>query len=168
MSKLDELKQQLVEIQSKIEELEKEENWTMKRPFENKDDYFILDEDGDIYPDCWFGTEEDFNCWKQGNIFSTEEEAKLERKRRDLLTRFRAFRDECNGDWKPDWNDNNERKFYLSSLLEDGERYLIPLVQGVGTQSTFPLFGFFKIKKDAERAIELLGDEIIKLFVEAE
>lgn len=33
---------------------------------------------------------------------------------------------------------------------------------------TFSLFGYFKNEEDAERAIELFGDEIKELFVDCE
>lgn len=168
MSELDKLKQQLAEIQAQIEELEKKGNWEMKCPFEYNDKYYYIDTDGMVDCNYWYGLECDIVLQEQGNLFKTEEEAELERNRRNLLTRFRAFRDECNEGWKPDWKRSDEKKFYLSSVLEKGERSIRPIAQWDGRQHAFSLFGVFKNKKDAQRAIELFGDEIIELFVEVE
>jgi hypothetical protein len=90
-----------------------------------------------------------------------KQEAELESKRRKLLTRFKAFRDECNGDWQINWN-KNEAKYYLykSNMTDD------ILCNDIYFYETFSLFGYFKNEEDAERAIELFGDEIKELFVE--
>ena len=99
----------------------------------------------------------------QGNIFTTEEAVNLEVKRRKLLTRFRAFRDECNGDWKADWKNHRDRKYFIS-FVEGGKLVIF----NTGTINQLCLFSYFKNKEDAERAIELFGDEIKELFVEGD
>ena len=113
--------------------------------------------------DVWYGTEADDRYFSQGNIFPTKEAAKLEAKRRNLLARFRAFRDECNGDWKPDWRNYLEKKHYIYC----GENRNFKIYSS-SSANEFCLFGYFKNEQDAERAIELFGDEIIELFVDNE
>ena len=140
---------------------EEEDTWEMKYPFENGDEYYLLKSSGDFQKMEWTNHLFDELSLIQGNIFTTEEAVNLEVKRRKLLTRFRAFRDECNVDWKPDWESNNDRKHYiLFSSKGELETY------STGVCNDFQLFGFFKNKEDAERAIELFGDEIKELFVE--
>lgn len=99
----------------------------------------------------------------QGNVFKTEEAAKLEAKRRNLLTRFRAFRDECNNGWKPDFSDDEEKYYLYYSILEECID-----VGWIVLGCSFNIFGYFKNQEDAERAIELFGDEIIELYVDNE
>lgn len=141
----------------------KEKDWKMKCPYEYGDKHYCLKSSGDVFSDCWHGIEADDEYFSQGNIFPTKEAAELEAKRRNLLTRFKAFRDECNGNWKVDWESNNDRKHYiLFSSKGKLETY------STGVCNDFQLFGFFKNKEDAERAIELFGDEIKELFVENE
>lgn len=141
----------------------KEDEWEMKCPYKNGDKYYCIQSDGEVFPDSWRGIESDNRYFSQGNIFPTEEAAKLEAKRRNLLTRFRAFRDECNEVWTPDWESNNDRKHYiLFSSKGELETY------STGVCNDFQLFGFFKNKEDAKRAIELFGDEIIELYVDNE
>lgn len=93
-----------------------------------------------------------------------KKEAETEVKRRNLLTRFRAFRDECNNGWKPDTTDVTHKKYYLSYSETKNGIYFSYIVLG----SHFHIFGYFKNAEDAERAIKLFGDEIKELFVECE
>ena len=99
--------------------------------------------------------------FQSGNIFPTKEAAELEAKRRKLLTRFRAFRDECNNGWKPDWSNRDEK--WEIDYTEEGVKALFSYVT-----NSFSTFGYFKNEQDAQRAIELFGDEIIELFVEGD
>lgn len=142
---------------------EEEDTWEMKCPYEYRDKHYCVQSSGDVFEDCWHGIEADNSYFSQGNIFQTEEAAELEVKRRNLLTRFRAFRDECNGDWKINWN-KNEAKYYLykSNMTDD------ILCNDIYFYETFSLFGYFKNEEDAKRAIELFGDEIKELFVDCE
>lgn len=142
---------------------EEEDTWEMKCPYEYGDKHYCLQSSGDVFSDCWHGIEADDEYFSQGNIFPTKEAAELESKRRNLLTRFRAFRDECNGDWKPDWNDINQDKYVIK--LEEKKDFYVALFW---TVNEFNLFGYFKNQKGAQRAIELFGDEIKELFVDCE
>nr|DAT24341.1 MAG TPA: hypothetical protein [Caudoviricetes sp.] len=155
-----ELSKVLADIKAPVEE---EDTWEMKCPYEYGDKHYCIQSSGDVFLDSWHDIEADNSFFSQGNIFPTEEAAELESKRRNLLTRFRAFRDECNGDWQINWN-KNEAKYYLykSNMTDD------ILCNDIYFYETFSLFGYFKNEQDAERAIELFGDEIIELFVDNE
>ena len=140
-----------------------EDTWEMEIPYEDGDEYYYIQSNGDIFSDDWYGTEADDRYFSQGNIFPTEQAAELEVKRRNLLTRFRAFRNECNGDWKPDWNDIDQKKYIIR--CEETDLYY---VVAYCTLNGFNLFGYFKNEQDAERAIELFSDEIKELYVDCE
>ena len=140
---------------------EKEDTWEMKCPYEYGDKHYCIQSSGDVFRDCWENIEADNKYFSQGNTFPTEEAAELEVKRRNLLTRFRAFRDECNGDWKPDFTINSNKYF-----IEKRRGKIV--VDYIWTVNSFILFGYFKNHEDAERAIELFGDEIKELFVDCE
>ena len=141
---------------------EEEDTWEMKCPYKIGDEYWCLYSYGGIYSSFWSGTWEDKDSFNSGNIFPNKETAELEAKRRKLLTRFRAFRDECNGDWKADWNDINQEKYLIR--CEETDLHVVVY----WTLNGFNLFGCFKDDKDAERAIKLFGDEIKELFVECD
>ena len=140
-----------------------EDTWEMKCPYECGDTHYCIQPNGAVFADCWEGIESDNRYFSQGNVFPTEEAAELEVKRRNLLTRFRAFRDECNGEWQINWN-KNESKYYLykSNMTDD------ILCNDIYFYETFSLFGYFKNEEDCKRAIELFGDEIKELFVDCE
>lgn len=155
----DELAKALADIKAP----EKEDTWEMKCPYEYGDKHYCIQSSGDVFSDSWRDIEADNSFFSQGNIFTTKQAAKLESKRRNLLTRFRAFRDECNGGWKVDWEKDDE-KFYLYHLS------VVDMIMFDSCCSceSFSLFGYFKNKEDAKRAIELFGDEIKALFVDSE
>lgn len=141
----------------------KEDSWEMKCPYKYGDNHYCVRSSGDVFSDSWRDIEADYSFFSQGNIFKTKQAAELEAKRRNLLTRFRAFRDECNGEWKADWEKDDE-KFYL---------YYLSVVDMIMFDSccsceSFFLFGYFKNSEDCKRAIELFGDEIKELFVDCE
>lgn len=167
MTNLETLKQQTADMEAKLNELKAkidrlENGWEMEPNFEDDDEYYYLTDVGEIDKDYWKYLYEDSERFEFGNIFKTLQEAELEGKRRKLLTRFRAFRDECNGDWKLDWKDNNSRKYYfaLKGIGLD--------IQVAYSVNCFENFGYFKEEENARKAIELFGDEIKKLFVECE
>lgn len=139
------------------------DDWEMKCPYECGDKLYFIQSSGDVFSGRWDNIEADNRYLSQGNIFPTEQAAELEAKRRNLLTRFRAFRDECNVDWKADWTDDGEKYYLYYSILEECID-----VGWIVLGCSFNIFGYFKNQEDAERAIELFGDEIKALFVDCE
>ena len=153
MSTIAELEDKVKELMKEIETLkQKEKSEKFEYPFEEKEEYWSV---GVI----WSNHEFDTKKYDQGHIFKTEQEAIRERDKRALLTRFRQFRDKCNGDWTPDENSN---KYCLALNRMDN----VIKIRLVYTDDTFSLFGYFKNTEDAERAIELFGDEIKRLYAE--
>ena len=142
---------------------EEEDTWEMKCPYKERDEYYLLDDSGSDYKFEWDGRSVDKKRFSQGNAFPTKEAAELEAKRRNLLTRFRAFRDECNNGWKADFSDDEEKYYLYYSILEECID-----VGWIVLGCSFNIFGYFKNQEDAERAIELFGDEIKELFVDCE
>lgn len=153
----DELSKVLVDIKAPDEE---EDTWEMKCPYKDRDKYYIVNSRGLVKFLFWNNSVANKKTFNQGHIFPTKQAAELESKRRNLLTRFRAFRDECNGDWRPDWSDSFNFKHYLEII--DSKVVL----DSVNCANRIATFGYFKYESDAERAIDLFGDEIKELFVE--
>lgn len=156
----DKLSKVLADIKAPDEE---ENTWEMKCPYEDGDEFWFIDNYGNVHHHNWKKNKWIDINFNQGHIFPTKQAAELEAKRRNLLTRFRAFRDECNDGWKPDWNDINQDKYVIK--LEEKKDFYIALFW---TVNEFNLFGYFKDGNDAKRAIELFGDEIKELFVDCE
>lgn len=168
MTRIEELEKQIQKLdKQKIElqhELELEKQKTeIEYPFHFKGECWQLRIDGLVKEDWWSASGYDRNCYQQGNMFTTQQEAIKERERRILLTRFRQFRDKCNGDWKPNF-DNDKWNTYIAF---HHNRNKLETHSGCNLEE-FALFGYFRNNSDAERAIELFGDEIKRLFVEEE
>ncbi|WP_423984004.1 hypothetical protein [Granulicatella adiacens] len=141
---------------------ENKKYWDMDCPYQYGDYYWFISDDGIVVRSNWFCHKADMNRFYSGNTFSTEQSAKLEAERRRLLTLFNAFRDECNDGWEPDFNDHNSKKWVIAKN-EEG----MYAMWTVGLNA-FSYFGCFKNRFDTERAIELFGDEIKKLFIDCE
>ena len=169
MSRIEELEKQIKELENKRIELQNELEFEKEKqefvyPFEYDEKYFVIFENGHIVNTHWNDDDMDVARYEQGNIFKTEKEAEKERKKRILLTRFRQFRDKCNGDWKPDWNNIKEGRYHIHLYPTNGECS----IGQDAFQDSMPQFGRFKNVDDCLRAIELFGDEIKRLFLEVE
>lgn len=162
MSRIEELENEIKELDERKVALQKElelekQKTEIEYPFEDNEEYWVIDSYGDVYSILWINHDFDTKGYSQGNVFKTKQEAIRERDKRALLTRFRQFRDKCNGDWKPK---SDEVKYYIFLKRKNVS------VASSMYWNFFNLFGYFKNKEDAERAIELFGDEIKRLFLE--
>lgn len=128
-------------------------------PFKEGDEYWGLNSDGSISRLVWDKDCIDKSVLMLGNAFKTSKEAILEADRRVLLHRFKMFRDKCNGDWQYDWRDGI--KWLIAYDVTDG----LTASCTVGLNE-FSNFGYFKHKSYAEKAIDLFGDEIKRLYLE--
>ena len=167
MSRVAEIQKQIEELEKKTQELQKElefekNKYVIDYPFEVPDSYWRLELNGVITKDWWSNDDWERHCYKQGNIFLTEEEAQREIERRILLTRFKQFRDKCNGDWKPDFKDVLQDKYSIQFNYNCGTFTIF----NSGHIDGFRLLGYFKERAAAELAIELFGDEIKCLYME--
>lgn len=166
MSRIEELEKQIKKLDERKVALQQElelekQKIEFEYPFHFKGECWQLRLDGLVSEDWWSNSGYDRNCYKQGNMFTTQQEAIKERDRRILLTRFRQFRDKCNGDWKPDFKDVLQDKYSIQFNYHFGTFTIF----NSGHIGGFRLLGYFKEREDAERAIELFGDEIKRLFV---
>lgn len=169
MSRIEALERKIEELKATTEKLQKELDLEKRKHhiaylIQKTEDYYGLTSDGCIYKSHWDNSHFEKNVYAQGNVFLTQEEAENELDRRILLTRFKQFRDKCNGDWKPDWDNVLQDKFHISYSYK-----LRKLDVFSGCRTTkFCLFGYFQKQADCFRAINLFGDEIKRLFLEDE
>lgn len=164
MGKLEEFKEQRVELHKRMVELDHsiETLTNAKWLFEEGEDIWFVDHFGNIQWGRWGNQAWSDVAFTQGHIFKTDKGARLEAQRRNLLQRFKMFRDKCNDGWEPDWKNENSCKYCL--LFEGNEFSVVRFY----LDNMFNHFGYFKNKNDALKAIELYGDEIKTLFVDCE
>lgn len=160
MSSVKELEEKVTELLKEIETLkQKEKAEEFEYPFKENEPYEVIIEDGRIVTSCWTNHNMDCERYEQGNVFKTKDEAIRERDKRALLTRFRQFRDKCNGNWNAKTYDS---QYYI---IFDSTENTIETSWNCVIDS-FNLFGYFKNEEDCDRAIELFGDEIKRLWVD--
>ena len=155
------LADEISKVLADIKAPKKEDTWEMKCPYKDRDKYYIVNSRGLVKFLFWDNCVSNKKTFNQGHIFPTKQAAELEAKRRNLLTRFRAFRDECNGNWKPDFTICDNKYFIEKRSGKIAVNYLCNV-------NAFMFFGYFKNYEDAKRAIELFGKEIKELFVEGD
>ena len=83
MSRIEEIKKQMQELQKELE-FERQNSNEFEYPFESDEGYLYLDNDGSIAGNWWNNHYMDKQCYRQGNVFKTKEEAEKERDRREL------------------------------------------------------------------------------------
>lgn len=164
MSRVEELENEIKGLENRRLELLKQlelEKLTqeIELPFKTGDEYFVIEGNGRVIPLRWTPESYHSDTFLHGNAFHSKQEAERECNRRILLTKFRQFRDKCNGDWKPQLR---ELKYYIFLNCIDFNCS----VSYDTVCNAFNLFGYFKHKTDCKRAIELFGDEIKRLWVE--
>lgn len=160
MSRVKELEEKVTELLKEIETLkqqEKAEEFTY--PFEENEPYWLVDPSGNLKFLNWDTERYDKPRYSQGHVFKTKEEAERERDKRVLLTRFRQFRYKCNGLWTPG---TDECKYFIAY---DGSKKILESSWN-DVWDNFNTFGYFYNERDCLRAIELFGDEIIRLWVD--
>ena len=164
MDTLEELRKQRVELDMKIELLEYAEG-----TFQEGEVFWFVDAYGNIQQARWNESVWIKHCFYQGHIFNTEQEARLEAQRRNLLQRFKMFRDKCNDGWEPVSGKRcKNSKFFIGYGWNSiDEQYKLKSLE-LGSSNLFHQFGYFKNREDCDKAIELFGDEIKNLFVECE
>lgn len=166
MSRVEELENEIKGLENRKIELLKElevekQKFEIVHSLEIDDIYYTIDIDGNVF-DSWWGNDSfDKKRSRVGNVFYTRQEAEKERDRRILLTRFKQFRDKCNGDWKPGFNSWEENKYYVAYSYSSDDLCCFTVL----FNTHFQPFGYFKKKEDCQRAIDLFGDEIKRLFV---
>ena len=163
MSTIAELEDKVKVLLDEIETLKREKkNETFEYPFEPNEDYWLVEENSGIENNRWNYTPYDKPRYDQGHIFKTKQEAERERDKRALLTRFKQFRDKCNREWKPKLKIVGLPKYCIAI----NNKTDVMFAMDVTFYNEFNPFGYFEKKEDCQRAIQLFGDEIKRLWVD--
>ena len=158
--KVKRLEEQLTEI--RIELLERKAPFIPYKPYEVEvpediDDYYYLDELGDVHS---IGEKLSYyyfeKAYQSGLVFETEEKAKKYNNERILLFKFHKWAEEHNGGWTPNWSDFDEEKYtvrydYSDNQLETFYSY---------SYKEFSKLPYFISNDTAKRFIDEFGDEI--------
>lgn len=120
------------------------------------EEYWFL---GDDYVDMhiWDNDEMDNSCWSSGDGFFTEEEAKKELDKRLAIQRVKDYIKENGMYWEPNWNDCNEKYFFVSHSGETQLHHYCSLKH-------YSPIGYLKSKEDAEKVLEDNKEDLELIF----
>ena len=120
MNSLEELKQELKNLENKINELENRGNNNYKRKrFDYDEYYWFLNCIGEsVMASDYYEDEDNFN-YKIGNYFEIEEQAENYKEKILIEQELRDIAMELNKVERIDWNNNNQYKYYLCYDFSD-------------------------------------------------
>lgn len=128
---------------------------------ENIKNYYYVDEVGDIALVVNVFHEIDYEgVYQRGLAFKTKEEAEQFDKERILLFKMHKWAEEHNEGWTPNWNDYEEKQYYVVYDYEDKQFY----VRYEHYSETFTKLPYLKSYNLAEQFIDEFGDEIIEVL----
>lgn len=109
-----ELKQQeLIKQQNEVAQMIKKLKDNKKWQPEMKDLYFYVNSAGDVCNDSWYDIIDDNFRLPLGNCFQTEEKAQQYLENLKTKAKLRQLAEELNGAEEIDWEDEEQRKFYI-------------------------------------------------------
>ena len=143
-------------IKKKIASIEEELNKPdeFKHFPSNGDEYFFYTTVGDIRSLCSGDNK------VRPNVYKTKQEAQNAYNKAVALEKVNRRIIELQGDWKPDWKDENEKKYYI--FYEHENRNFRP-VYWVITQYNISIY-CMKDLKIAETIIDEMEDELKLIF----
>lgn len=150
------------------EQTEEEQEVTeVKKPYEisyPKDEarvYYPNHFDGQINKSIFnVDSNADKSLYKKNLMFDTREEAEQFIKEQTLIKKIKCWAKEQQGDWKPDWSDINQRKYYVNIDRFNKETFW----DWHWEYDKLSKLPYFKSKEIAEACIDKFGDEILEVF----
>jgi hypothetical protein len=141
-----------------------------KKPYEVEvpediGDYVYINNIGNIYDLNTFTIVEYEKIYKRGLAFKSKEEAEQFDKERILINKLKNWAKEQQGDWTPNWNDDDETIHEVQidrfPMYACDSPLVINEVEEVRSVSIFPYFCTYET---ARKFIEEFGDEIKEVF----
>ena len=166
--KVKRLEEQLTEV--RIELLERKAPFIPYKPYEVEvpediGDYYNPDEFGVVDRLEEFSTAYSENCYIRGLAFKTREEAEQFDKKRILINKMKDWAKKHNGDWTPDWNDDDETIYEVQidrfPMYGCDSPLVINEVEEVRSVSIFPYFYSYETVREF---IEEFRGEIEEVF----
>ena len=164
--KIQELTERIEKSQAEIDELKEELRKLQKKPYEvevpeDVNRYYALKSNGDIlrgFDYCFDDTKK--AIYRRGLMFETDEEVRQYDRERILLFKLHKWAKEQQGDWKPDWNNIDQCKYYV----EPNRLVKKTIWDGCWVEDKLPKLPYFKSEEIAQACIDEFGDEILEVF----
>ena len=165
--RIQELTERIENSQAEIDALKEELEKLQKKPYEigyPKDGekiYYISFQSGQVKEwDFNINYEADKCLYDIGLYFDTEEEAEQFKREQTLIKKIKCWAKEQQGDWEPDWDDINQRKYYVNIDRFNKETFW----DWHWEYDKLSKLPYFKSKEIAQACIDEFGDEILEVF----
>lgn len=144
-----------------VTEVTKKKPYEISYPNNGKQIYYISYHSGQVKE--WefdINYEADKYLYDIGIYFDTKEEAEQFLKEQTLIKKIKCWAKEQQGDWQPDWSNENEGKHYMGYHYEDEFIYVVTNKHC----DAFLKLPYFKSKEITRACIDEFGDEILEVF----
>ena len=118
-----------------------------------EEDYYLVNEIGEVEEDQWFKDQFDEQRYNFGNCFRTEEEAELHRDRLQLYTDMKRFAEQNNGEFE------DGKKWFIFYETHDRKTYVSCYYSVIN-----PFDVYFSSSEIADKAVELFGERMKALW----
>ena len=163
--KIQELSNKIEKSRAEIDELKEELRKLQKTSYEISYPIgyklmWYLDDYASVTSYQYNNTAVDRVFYESGLLFDTKEEAEQFKRERALIKKIKCWAKEQQGDWKPDWSNENEAKHYMGYHYEDKCIYVVTNK----SCDSFLKLPYFKSKEITRACIDEFGDEILEVF----
>lgn len=143
------------EFISRLEDDKKE--FEVKLPNQYDIFYFFDLVDNAIYMKGFDSPKKDITRFLYGYYFNTREELEQHLKERKLLFKLHQWAKIKNEGWKPDWNNDDEEKYYITYFKDKSLGVSWEITWGMINFTKLP---YFKTSEITQECIKLFGNEI--------
>lgn len=151
------------EFISKLEDDKKE--FEVKLPNQYDTLYYFDFVDNTVYITGFDLQEKNITRFLYGYYFNTREEVEQHLKERKLLFKLHQWAKEKNGDWEPDWEDEKQRKVFITYYKSSTGVFRLT-DESTWVSNRFSKLPYFKSIEIAKECIDIFGDEIIEVLVD--
>lgn len=153
--------EQTEEVQEVTEVTEEKKPYAISYPNDEARVYYPNHFDGQINKSIFnVDSNADKSLYEKNLMFDTKEEAEQFLKEQTLIKKIKCWAKEQQGDWKPDWEDTNQKKYYTAY---DFELEVVHVIHNK-YYTVFSKLPYFKSKEIAQACIDEFGDEIVEVF----
>lgn len=149
------LEEQITNLRIKI--LESKAPFIPYKPYEvevpeDLEEYYMLEEGGDVLKANTYSEKWRRKTFIRGLVFETREQAERYDKKRILINKMEDWAKKHNGDWTPDWNDDDETIYEVQidrfPMYGCDSPLVINEVEEVRSISIFPYFYSHEIARE--------------------
>lgn len=151
------------EFISKLEDDKKE--FEVKLPNQYDTLYYFDFVDNTVYITGFDLQGKNITRFLYGYYFNTREEVEQHLKERKLLFKLHQWAKEKNGDWEPDWEDEKQRKVFITYYKSSTGVFRLT-DESTWVSNRFSKLPYFKSIEIAKECIDIFGDEIIEVLVD--